>query len=295
MEKIILVTGTSSGLGLSLAIKLAEQGHIVYASMRNLTKAIQIKQSIIEKNLNIHLIQMDVESTESVTQAVAAILKQEGRIDCLINNAGMGFVETIEQATEEKINQVMNINFMGIVRTIKAVMPTMRKAKSGQIINVSSVGGLIGQPFNEIYCASKFAVEGLTESMACYIQPSFNIKFTVIEPGGIVSEFANNVMKTSQVPNDANTDEYSPLFKEYFEGARKRLAKSGTAVYQTSEQVADCVVSVVNSENPPLRIRTSEWANEFCKLKTQADPTGNKSVATVYKLFLAPETEAVVV
>lgn len=173
-EKIILVTGTSSGLGLSVSIKLAEQGHTVYASMRNLDKAEQIKQAIAKKNLNIHLIQMDVESTESVARAVSTILEQNGRIDCLINNAGMGFVETTEKASEAKINQVMNINFMGVVRTIKAVLPAMRQAKSGQIINITSIGGLIGQPFNEIYCASKFAVEGLTESMASYIQPFFN-------------------------------------------------------------------------------------------------------------------------
>lgn len=293
MEKVILVTGTSSGLGLSISIKLAEQGHIVYASMRNLAKATQIKQMMDDKNLTIHLIEMNVEATESVNQAVTTILKQQGRIDCLINNAGRGFVETVEQTTEEKIDEVMNINFMGVVRTIKAVMPSMRKAKAGQIINITSVGGLIGQPFNEIYCASKFAVEGLTESMASYIQPSFNIKFTAVEPGGIASEFANNVLKTSQVPKDNDNDEYAPLFKQYFEGARNRLSTSVLPVYQTCDQVADCVVGVVNSTNPPLRIRTSEWANEFCKLKTQADPTGDKSVAKVYKLLLAPESEDV--
>ncbi|HHF0525054.1 TPA: SDR family oxidoreductase [Legionella anisa] len=290
MKKIILVTGTSSGLGLSVSIKLAEQGHTVYASMRNLDKADQIKQAIAKKNLSIHLIQMDVESTESVARAVSTILDKNGRIDCLINNAGMGFVETTEKASEEKINQVMNINFMGVVRTTKAVLPAMRQAKSGQIINITSVGGLIGQPFNEIYCASKFAVEGLTESMASYIQPFFNIKFTAIEPGGIVSEFSTNVMKNSTIDFSEN-DEYAPIFKRYFEDARDRFKNASTVdVYQSSDQVADCVVDVVNSKNPPLRIRTSEWAENFCKLKTQADPMGTKSVATVYKLFLAQET-----
>lgn len=291
MKKIILVTGTSSGLGASVSIKLAEQGHIVYASMRNLEKADQIKQAITKKNLNIHLIQMDVESTESVTNAVSTILKQHGRIDCLINNAGLGFVETTEKASEEKINQVMNINFMGVVRTTKAVLPAMRHAKSGQIINITSVGGLIGQPFNEIYCASKFAVEGLTESMASYIQPFFNIKFTAIEPGGIISEFSANVVKNSTIDFAAN-DEYAPIFKRYFEEARERFKNaSELSVYQSSDEVAECVVEVVNSENPPLRIRTSEWAEHFCKLKTQSDPMGTKSVAAVYKLFLAQETE----
>lgn len=298
MKKVILVTGTSSGLGLSVSIKLAEQGHTVYASMRNLDKANQLKQAMINKKFKIHLIQMDVESTESVTQAVSTILNQNGRIDCLINNAGMGFVETTEQASEEKINQVMNINFMGVVRTIKAVMPAMRQAKSGQIINITSVGGLIGQPFNEIYCASKFAVEGLTESMASYIQPFFNIKFTAIEPGGIVSEFSNNVIKNSNIEHGSDNDEYAPIFKRYFEEARNHLNSSTEySVYQSSDQVADCVVDVVNSDNPPLRIRTSVWADNFCKFKTQSDPTGNRSVAAVYQLFLAraEETDNVMV
>ncbi len=289
MKKIILITGTSSGLGLSLSIKLAEQGHTVYATMRNLDKSAPL-QAAVSKNRDIRVMQMDVESTESVNQAVSAILKQHGRIDCLINNAGMGFVETVELASEEKINQVMNINFMGIVRAIKAVMPAMRQARSGQVINISSVGGLIGQPFNEIYCASKFAVEGLTESMACYIQPNFNIRFTCVEPGGIRSEFANNVFKTSSLPQEHSNDEYAAIFNQYVTKARSRQGSAESAdVYQTSEEVADCVIAVINSEKPPLRIRTSEWANAFCKLKTQADPTGNLSVKAVYDACLGQE------
>jgi len=286
-KKVILVTGSSSGLGLSLSLKLAEQGHIVYASMRNLDKATALKQALAENSLDIHLIQMDVESSESVTQAVSTILKQQGRIDCLVNNAGIGFVEPIELASEEKINQIMNINFMGVVRTTKAVLPAMRKAKSGQIINISSVGGLIGQPFNEIYCASKFAIEGLTESMASYIQPHFNIRFTAIEPGGIISEFANKVMQTNKIPLDQDSGEYAPIFKRYLETAKSRFASpsANLAVYQSCDQVANCIVGVVNSNNPPLRIRSSEWANNFCKLKTEADPTGNKSLATITALF----------
>lgn len=98
-------------------------------------------------------------------------------------------------------------------------------------------------------------------------------------------------MKTSQLPKDNEDDEYAPLFKQYFEVARKRLAASEIPAYQTSDQVADCVINVVNSDNPPLRVRTSEWANAFCQLKTQVDPTGNKSVAAVYQLFLTPETD----
>jgi NAD(P)-dependent dehydrogenase (short-subunit alcohol dehydrogenase family) len=107
----------------------------------------------------------------------------EGKIDVLINNAGAGFVRTVEQATEEEIRWVTDVNYFGTVRCIKEVIPHMRSARSGHIINISSVGGLVGQPFNELYCASKFAVEGLTEAMATYMEPAFGIKFTVVEPG----------------------------------------------------------------------------------------------------------------
>ncbi len=220
--------------------------------------------------------------TQSVTAAISHILDKEGRIDTLINNAGSGFVRSTEQATEADIAWIMNVNFMGVVRTTKAVIGAMRRARSGHIINISSVGGLVGQPFNEIYCASKFAVEGYTESLACYLTPSFGIHFTAVEPGGIRSEFVNAAMAHVQATGGLIDDEYLPILNQYLGGARAR----GTTAYQTCEEVAEVVIACLEAEQPPVRTRTSEWSRQFCALKTAADPDGLALQKQIIETFL---------
>ena len=287
MKKIIVVTGASSGVGLSLSIKLAKDGHCVYATMRDLKKQDRLKNLADENGVPIVIKQLNVQDTSSVNSCIQEIIAEEGRIDCLVNNAGMGFIKTTEQASEQEIKEVMDTNFMGVVRCVKAVIPHMRELRNGHIINISSVGGLVGQPFNEIYCASKFALEGYTESMATYVQPLFNIKFSLIEPGGISSEFANNIYARHSLSNVQTVDEYEPVLQKYLQGARGRLELSeSSSIYQSPEQVAECIVDVINSKNPPLRIRSSDWANMFCHLKVQADPDGSRLVDKVRELFL---------
>jgi NAD(P)-dependent dehydrogenase (short-subunit alcohol dehydrogenase family) len=282
MKKIALVTGTSTGLGISVAIQLAEKGFKVYATMRNLDKRSVIQEAAKNAGVSLEIKRLDVQDTTSIEQCVAEIIQQEGRIDILVNNAGAGFVRTTEQATEEEVQWVMDVNFMGVVRCTKAVIPHMREAKSGHIINISSVGGLVGQPFNEIYCAAKFAVEGYTESMASYIQPSFNINFTVVEPGGISSEFANSALQQFQSTGGMKGDEYQPILEKYIGGAQNR----SEGVYQTSVQVAEVVIQCIEDPSPPIRIRTSTWSEKFCSLKTQADPTGKLLQESVIRTFL---------
>ena len=144
--------------------------------MRDLGKQALLADAAAAKNLDIVIRQLDVEQTSSVEACIADMMATEGRIDVLVNNAGAGFVRSTEQATEDEIRRVMDVNFMGVVRCTKAVMPHMRAAASGHIVNISSVGGLVGQPFNEIYCAAKFAVEGYTEAMASYLEEGFGIR-----------------------------------------------------------------------------------------------------------------------
>jgi short-subunit dehydrogenase len=288
MSKVILVTGTSSGLGMSLACKLASLGHTVYASMRDTAKKEQLLSICESKQVALNIVKLDVCSDESVAACIKKILDKHGHIDCLINNAGMGFIKTIEQASMQEMQEVLDVNFYGVIRTMKAVIPGMRKRRSGHIINISSVGGLVGQPFNEVYCASKFAVEGVTESMATYLQPSFNIKFSIVEPGGISSEFANNVLKRFNPLEQDKQDEYLPLLKQYIGNAEKRsLDSESDSVYQSADEVASCIIEVFNSDMPPLRVRTSEWAKRFCELKTAADPSGLKLVNKVFDEMLA--------
>lgn len=286
--KNILITGTSTGVGLDTAVLLAKQGYKVYASMRNLEKSDKLKKAISDNALdNIHILALDVTDQATIDQAVAQIIEQDGKLDILINNAGAGFAKTTEQATQAEIDWVTDVNYTGVIRTIKAVLPHMRTAKSGHIINLSSVGGLVGQPFNELYCGAKFAVEGYTEALASYVTKAFNIHFTLVEPGGIATEFMNNaVAKTVSAEGEFATGDYAPIMQKYLAGTQQRGSEGIGMTYQTGQEVADVIHQVIEADVPPLRIRTSEWAEDFTKLKTQADPDGLKGVQDVIERFL---------
>jgi NAD(P)-dependent dehydrogenase (short-subunit alcohol dehydrogenase family) len=286
MSKVAIVTGTSTGLGEAIAVMMAEQGIKTYATMRNLAKASD-KLKTLEVAGKVKILALDVQNTESVESAVAQVIAAEGKVDILVNNAGAGYVRTTEQSTEGDVSWVMDVNFHGVLRCTKAVLPHMRKARLGHVINISSVGGLVGQPFNEVYCAAKFAVEGYTESLASYVQPSFNVKFSLVEPGGIQSEFANSALAHFQQTGGMLEDEYQPILAKYISGATARAqSDENSGTFQTSEEVAEIVLAVANNANPPLRIRTSDWAENFTAIKTQADPDGTVSCKAVIEKFL---------
>ena len=162
----------------------------------------------------------------------------------------------------------------------------MRKQKSGQIISITSVGGLVGQPFNELYCGAKFAVEGFMEGLATYVSDAFNIKITCVEPGGIATEFMTSAIEKTAIEGQFATGEYAPIFDRYMAGNQKRANESKEQVYQTGIEVAEVALGIAQNENPPLRIRTSQWAEDFCKLKTKADPDGHKIVKQLQDSFL---------
>ena len=265
-KSVVLITGASGGLGLAVALAAAKAGFKVYASMRDTAKA-----GVLAQTEGVTVIGLDVEHTESVTVAVAAVMAKEGRIDALVANAGIGFVRTTEQATETDINWVMNVNFMGVVRCVKAVLPHMRAARAGRVVAISSVGGLVGQPFNEIYCASKFAVEGYMESLASYVGPAFGLHFSLVEPGGISSDFAASAIKHYGATGGMIEDDYLPLIQRYLGGAEARSA----GVFQTPDVVATVVLQCLQADRPPVRVRTSDWAEAFTRLKTQGDPDGH--------------------
>ena len=273
MKPIALITGTSSGLGLHTAVLLAQNGFTVYATMRNLNKKEALLEAAKSAGTTVQLLQLDVTDDASVSNCISRIIAQEGRIDLLINNAGAGFAKTTEDTTLEEMEQVLDTNFKSVVRCTKAVLPQMRMQKSGHIVNITSVGGLVGQPFNEFYCAAKFAVEGYTESLATYLTPGFGIRFTLVEPGGITSEFLKSAM-TATTAGGPVSEAYAPLWNAYVASAQRRAAAGKEQTYQSGSQVAEVVLAVVKMENPPLRIRTSGWAEDFCRLKTEADPDG---------------------
>lgn len=285
--KIAVITGTSSGVGLELSILLAQNGYKVYATMRNPSKSDKLvnKAKQLEILDKICIEQMDVTDNASITNCINKILQDVGHIDLLVNNAGAGFIRTVEQSSIDEIDWVTKTNYLSVVNCVKAVVPHMRKRRCGHIINITSVGGLVGQPFNELYCGAKFAVEGFTEAMATYMNKYFNIKFTLVEPGGISSEFAKNVFSHVEQSGGVLEDEYKPILDTYIGKAANRSSSEG--IYQTPLEVASIILSeAIQAEKPPLRIRTSSWAEKFCELKTSQDPDGLKLIKNVEQQFL---------
>lgn len=166
---VAIVTGTNSGVGLALVVRLAST-YRVFAGMRGIsaTKREALDKACTDAGVsqNVTVCDIDVNSDDSVNTTIASAIQETGRCDVLVNNAGYSVFGSIEMVSMDTMQQQLNTNVLGVIRCTKAVLPQMRKQKSGKIIYVSSVGGVWGQPFNDIYCASKFAVEGLAESQA---------------------------------------------------------------------------------------------------------------------------------
>ncbi|HQV05138.1 MAG: SDR family oxidoreductase [Chitinophagaceae bacterium] len=278
---VTLITGTSSGVGLETALLFAKNGYSVYASMRDTTKNEKLLAAAKHENFDLKIIELDVCNTASIQKAVDTVIREEGTIDILVNNAGAGFAKSTEQATDEEIQWVIQTNLLSVIRCTKAVLPIMKAQKSGHIINLSSVGGLVGQPFNELYCAAKFGVEGYTEAMATYITEPFGIHFTAIEPGGIATEFIKSATQKTLGSSGLPNDDYTPILQKYLARSQQRADS-----VQQPHQVAQIIWQVAQSKNPPIRIRTSAWAEALCMFKTKEDPTGHLQNQKVIEQFL---------
>lgn len=268
MARSVLITGCSSGVGEALALQCAEAGWETFATVRKSEDA----TALSAKSADVHPVICDVTNAAAIEAAIESVVREAGKIDALVANAGIGFVRSTEQASEVEVEAVFDVNVMGVFRCVKAALPHMREAGQGHIVAVTSVGGLVGQPFNEIYCASKFAVEGYIEGLASYVTPGFGIDFTLVEPGGITSEFANTVLRKVGETGGILEDDYKPLIERYLGGRGAR----GEGVYQSSDEVAEVILNLLGTQNPPLRTRTSTWSEELTALKTQADPDGTK-------------------
>jgi len=181
---VILVTGISSGFGLAVAKELVRRGHTVYGTVRR----------DVPEESGIRYLRMDVQDEGLVRSAVETLISEQGRIDVLVNNAGSGIGGPLEFSSEEDIKLQMDVNFMGLVRTVKAVLPYMRAQKSGKIIAFSSIAGVLGIPYQGYYSASKFAIEGFCESLRMEVRHC-GIKVTVIRPGDFRTEFTSKRRK----------------------------------------------------------------------------------------------------
>jgi NAD(P)-dependent dehydrogenase (short-subunit alcohol dehydrogenase family) len=241
----VLVTGCSSGFGLGASLEFARRGHVTYASVRNLDKAGTLRQIAEQERLDLHVVRLDVTDPQSIEAAVAEILRESGAIDVVVNNAGIEVRGPVEEATDDEVLAQFETNVFGLLRVIRAVLPSMRERRSGVIVNVSSVAGLVARPFGGLYSASKHAVEALSEALHLELK-QFGIRVAVVEPGQFSTALADNAIFA------AKFDESSPYWEvsQRFDLALTRLAPGGAP---EPDPVIETIVHVADDPDAPLR------------------------------------------
>jgi len=265
-EKIAVVTGSSSGIGFETSLLLAKKGFRTYATVRNLEKAKAIRDISEKDELPIQVVELDVDSDKSVKDAIARMNDESKRIDVLVNNAGYALVGALEDLSMDEIKAQFETNLFGAIRVMKAVLPTMRKQQGGgTIVNISSMGGRIAFPFDPAYHGTKFALEGVTESVHYETEP-FGIKVVLIEPGIIGSNFLRNA-KLAQMAVEPSSP-YAPMVQTL-----QKVAPSFYDQATPPEEVAKAILKVVTIDNPDLRYVVGNDAIQMMKAREgMSDP-----------------------
>ena len=238
MQKVALVTGSSSGIGFESCIALAKDGYRTFASMRDIKKAGEIKAIAKKENLPIDVIQLDVDNEESIVSAIKQVISDGGRLDVLVNNAGYGQFGCTEDVSVDDFRKQFETNFFSIIRIIQEVSPIMRNQNSGIIVNISSVIGRMGLPGFPAYISTKYALEGLSECLR-YELGQFGIKVTLIEPGAIKTNFFDS-MKIQESKADP---QYKKLTDHILSGL-KMMSELGTA----PSQVAEVIIKAIHAD-----------------------------------------------
>ena len=265
-NRIAIVTGSSSGIGFKTALTLARNGFYTYATMRNLKKSTSIKEIANKEALPLKVVQLDVDSDDlSAKNAIQEeIISEKQRIDILVNNAGYGLVGPIEDVSiEEDLKPQFETNLYGVIRVTQQVLPIMRRQKSGRIINVSSIGGIAGYPFSAAYCSTKFALEGLSESLS-YEVDQFGIKVILIEPALVISDFHNNVkMAVKKGANNPDDSPYTQMMQKLFEEYKQVQEQ-----YQIpAKEVAKVILSAAIVDNPDRRYLVGKYSEMMKEAK----------------------------
>jgi NADP-dependent 3-hydroxy acid dehydrogenase YdfG len=254
MSKVVLITGASSGMGKRTSEFLAKNGYIVYAGSR--------KAESLKAKDNLNPVYLDVTDTESIQKAVETIIKNEGKIDVLVNNAGYGLLSTVEDGTDEEMFEQFNVNVFGLLKVTRAVLPHMREAKSGVIINISSFLGKIGLPLLAHYNASKYAVEGIVDSLRFETLP-YNVRVHSIQSG----LFATNFVKEGLVVNAETTAEESPYkaLVDYFVPIVAAAINDGP----DPQPIADAVKMIIENEDADIFVPVGAEAETFVPLRKE--------------------------
>jgi len=243
MNKVVLITGASSGIGKITAEYLVQKGFTVYGSSRNPEY----------NNLTFKCVSLDLNKEETIADAVRTIIQKEGRIDILVNNAGTGITGSIEETPNTEIRKSFETNFFGTIAVMKAVLPQMRKQRSGLIINVTSIAGYMGLPFRGIYCANKGALERVTESLRMEVK-QFGVNVVSIAPG----DFATNI---------AAGRYHTPVFEEsvYKENYQKNLELMDVHVKKGSDpiEIAHQVYKIIQNPNPKIHYKVGGFLDKI--------------------------------
>jgi NAD(P)-dependent dehydrogenase (short-subunit alcohol dehydrogenase family) len=275
MDRVVVITGSSSGIGLESAIGFARSGDTVVATMRNPARSSGLEAAAAEAGVSVEIVPLDVTSDESVTGAFRHVIDEHGRVDVLVNSAGLGTLATLEELTIGDLQRSLDVNYLGVARTTKAALPVMRAAGHGHIIVVSSVAGVVGQPFNDAYCASKHAVEGLYESLNP-VAAALGVHVCIVEPGPVTTPFHDSSERI-----DSSDAEIVRLKARYHE-----VVGPGVSRGQAPAEVAAVILKVADDPSPSLRYQTSRFTVRLIERKI-ADLSGDQ-ITAMTSPWLAP-------
>lgn len=245
MSKVVLITGASSGFGKAMAEYLSQQGYKVYGTSRNM--------GTTGSSNSYKIIGMDVQNQDSIQQAVEQIIAQEGSLDVLINNAGISVISPLEESPMEMAEDIMNTNLFGVLRVCQAVLPNMRNQNSGLIINISSIGGRMGLPFRGLYSASKFALEGVTETLSMEVKP-FGISVCLVEPGEFKTRIGENRIGIALAENSV----YRDICLKLEEVADNLLKKA-----PNPNIMGPFIHNIIKTKNPKLRYKIGSFSEKI--------------------------------
>ena len=236
MKEVVLISGASSGIGKAIASRLSQKGYIVYGTSRHPQN---------DEDLAFSFIMLDVRKEESVRAAIKTVMEKEGRIDILINNAGLGVIGALEDTSIEESKAIFETNVFGLHSMCNGVLPIMRAQNKGLIINTSSIAGKVGLPYRGIYNATKHAIEGFSEALSMEVRP-FNIKVIILEPGDFRTNINTNrkISKKSLDPESPYYDSFNRTFGQVYEEVDSAWPP---------ERIAKDVERIINYKHPRLR------------------------------------------
>lgn len=236
MSKVILVTGGSSGIGQAIALQLTSDGHTVYATSRKPHES---------SSHPFRLLQMDVTNADSVESAIHTIVSEQNRLDVLINNAGLGMAGPLESTSDEEARAIFNTNVFGVLNTCRAASLHLRESK-GMIINITSIGGAFGLPYRGIYCSSKFAVEGISETLSMELSPH-GVRVVIVQPGDFKTNINSNRLNAENIDHSVY-----PEFSAVLEQINSEVSSA-----QDTEVIGRAVAKIVKQSSPKLRYRVA--------------------------------------